>query len=164
MWGTIMKRYYTLAALFLMASVLTACWMMGDRGYTMEPVGMEKAGDQEQWTKKFDGFELQTDRIGGLIGEWWIHPQFAISTGSQPVTIESIELQTAKGVYPAKIGDQSRVIPALTNHEILSVSWRFSEDTPASEIMGDSGRILFRLKIGSEEKFAEIAYVRGKCC
>jgi hypothetical protein len=160
----IMKRFYTLTAACLMTSILTACWVIGDRGYSMEPVGMEKAGNQEQWTKKFDGFELQTNRIGGLIGEWWIAPQFAISTGSQPVTIESIELRTAKGVYPAKIGVQSRVIPALTNHEMLSVYWRFSEDTSASEIMGDSGRILFRLIVGSEEKFAVIAYARGKCC
>lgn len=44
-----------------------------------------------------------------------------------------------KEVYPAKIKDQSRAIPALTNHQMLSVSWKFSEDTPASEIMGDSG-------------------------
>jgi hypothetical protein len=159
-----MKRSYTFAALFLMTSLLTACWMMGDRGYRMEPVGMEKAGNQDQWTKKFDGFELQTNRIAGLIGEWWIDPQLAISTGSQPVTIESIELQTAKGIYPAKIKDQSKVFPARSNHEMLSVSWRFSEDTPASDIMGDSGRILFQLKVGSEEKSAELEYRRGKCC
>jgi len=163
-WRTIVKRHYAFAALFLMAWLLTACWMMGDRGYRMEPVGMGKAENQDQWTKKFDGFELQTNRIGGLIGEWWIDPQLTISTGSQPVTIESIELQTAKGVYPAKLKDQSKVIPARSNHERLSVSWRFSEDTSASEIMGDSGRIVLHLKLGSEDKSAEIEYRRGKCC
>ena len=64
----------------------------------------------------------------------------------------------------AKIKDQPKIIPAHSNREMLSVSWRFSEDTPASEIMGDSGRILFHLKVGSEEKSAEIEYRRSKCC
>ncbi len=159
-----MKRHYTLAALILLAWLHSACWMLGDRGYTMEPVGMEKAANQDQWTKQFDGFELQTKRIGGLTGEWWILPQLTISTGSQPVTIESIELQTAKGVYPAEIKDQSRVIAARSHHEPLSVFWRFGEDTHASDIMGGSGRIMFHLKVGSEDKSAEIEYRRGKCC
>jgi subtilase family serine protease len=98
------------------------------------------------------------------VGEWWIDPQLTISTGSQPVTIESIDLQTSKGVYPANIKNQSKIIPALSNHEILSVSWEFSRNTPASEIMGDSGRLLFHLKVVIEDKTAEIEYRRSKCC
>jgi cytochrome bd-type quinol oxidase subunit 1 len=49
---TQMKRHFALTTLILVASLLSACWMMGDRGYRMEPVGMEKVGNQDQWSKK----------------------------------------------------------------------------------------------------------------
>jgi len=152
---------YALAALFLAATLLTACWMMGDPGYRMEPVGMEKI-NQNQWVKKSDGFDLQTNAIGGLTGEWWIDPHLAISTGPKPVTIQSVELQAAKGVYPATIKEESKVIPALSSLTILNLSWRFEEDTPAPGILGDSSRIVFHLKVGNKQQTADIEYKRSK--
>jgi hypothetical protein len=146
-------------------SLLASCWTIGDPGYRMQPVGLEKAAAPGyQWAKKFDGFELQAKDIGGLIGEWWIDPQLTISTDSQPVTIESIELRTAKRIYPASINDKSKVIPAFSDHKLLSISWRFSEDTPAPEILGDSSRIVLYLKVGNETKTIDIDYKRVKCC
>jgi hypothetical protein len=137
--------------------------MLGDPGYRMEPVGMEKI-NQKQWVKKFDGFELHTETIRGMTGESWIDPNLAISTGQMAVTIESIELQTSKGHFPAKVRDELRVIPALSSEIMLHASWRFQENTRAPEILGESVQIVIHLKVGDLEQTPEMEYRRVSCC
>ena len=149
--------------LLLIAPTLSTCLAIGDRGYRMEPVGMEKVG-KGQWARKFDGFEVQTMTIRGLVGEWWLDPDISISTDSQPVTVENIELKTPKGVYPATMSGGPKLIPALSSHEMLPISWRFNEDTPAPEILGESSRIVLHLRMGKEAKTVEITYREAKCC
>lgn len=137
--------------------LLTAC----DPGYDMHPIGMEKIGTQEQWNSKFDGFELRVNKIGGLIGEWWMSLYVMITTESKPVTIESVELQTPRGIYPAEINNGLKIIPAFSNSEKIYISWHFKDQTPAVEIMGDSSRIIFHMKVGNEKKTVEIEYKRA---
>lgn len=134
---------------------------MGDPGYRMEPVGVEKI--HQHWVRTYDGFELQAEAIGGLIGESWADPHLTISTGPEPITIERIELQTSHGVYAAEPDNSPIVIPARSSQTALNAYWMFKENTTAPSILGKSARIALHLKVGDVARVAEIEYKRIYC-
>jgi hypothetical protein len=129
----------------------------------MDPVGLEKVG-RYHWVKKFDGFELQTRSLQGMVGEWWVGPDLTISTGSQPVIIERMELETPKGGYPANRFIEPQLVPPHSKHETIRMYWEFREGMEAPQILGDVSRIVFHLKVAGKEKLAEIWYRRAECC
>ena len=134
----------------------------------MDPLEIGGTETHKHWANHFDGFKLEADYIRGLRGEGFIDPYLVISTDSKPISIESIELITPTGRFPAEIPEQSKLIPAFTHSKRLLNSWMLHDSTNAShpvaaaEIMGKSSRILLHLKVGEKETVAEIDYRRVK--
>jgi hypothetical protein len=159
------RRIPTIIALFLALTVLSSCWAMGDHGFRMEPVGMDRIDSQNLWTKRFDGFELRVGKIEELIGEWWLNPNIAITTDSQPVTVLGADLYVESAFYqPTPILEPTVVIPAFSRVRPLAFWWDFSKRKTADKALGESSRIVLHLRVGSKTEIAEIVYKRVKCC
>lgn len=135
----------------LFALILVSC----DPGYDMKPVGMK-----EIWSKRFDGFELHVNRISGLIGESWVSLYATINAGSKPVTINSVEMKTSKGIYQGNIyiNDGLRNIAAFSGKD-LDINWALGNGNSAIDTVGESITVTFNLQVGSENKTAKVKYI-----
>ena len=105
-------------------------------------------------------YVIQTRGFGGLIGESWASPDFSIHNNSQPITVESVELHTKDGVYPAKIWPQNRSAPVGGSDVCcLGISWDFDK-RPAEAVLGDRCEVIMKLKVGTENREVKIMFER----
>ena len=95
----------TLAQCLIVTAALLALGC--DPGYRLRPVAWTEQPDH-RWSHDFEGFSLQTGFLGGLVGEWWLHPTFEVFGNSERVTLKGASLQTAKGRYPGVV-DRVRI-------------------------------------------------------
>jgi hypothetical protein len=124
----------------------------------MKPVGWTETS-AHVWSKDFGDFTLQSHGIGGFIGEWTFSPEFEIRDNSKPVAVEAAELHSKSGVYPAKIREENRVVPANCRQGCkLGVEWEFDSEHAAPEILGDHSEIVLKLKVGWESREARVEF------
>ena len=134
-----------------------------DPGYRLRPVAwMEQPGAGHRWSRDFDGFSLRTRSLGGLVGEWWLHPTFEVLGNSERVTLKGASLRTAKDRYPGVVDPLTASV--APGGGPLGVHWDFGRDHPAPEVLGDRAEIALDIDVGSRLYTVRIEYERTSCC
>jgi hypothetical protein len=137
----------------------------------MEPVISGNVGKTN--IQHFDGFDLTTGTIGGLVGELSVYLDVAINAGEKPVTIESADLITSDRIYAAKVYDRSHVDIVSPNvpREFLeerhfTLGWELYDSKSnapfkgAAYVLSKKAQIVLHLRIGEKETVTEIDYKR----
>lgn len=128
----------------------------GDPGYRLYPIGWDTRSDRK-WTKRFTDFEIQTRGVGGLIGDWWVDPDLQIYNNTKSISVESAELRTPTEKFSAEIYSSNAIPPSTSGYHI-PVEWKFAQNRPAREVLGDRCEIVLNLKVGGESRRIEIQY------
>jgi len=135
--------------------VLCTSYACGDPGFRMRPIGWDKISNNE-WSKQFGDFSIQSRGIEGLIGHDSIDPNLQVRSNSKPILVESASLITATGTLPGRIyGD---VIPPSTSSYHLPIEWVVEHDRPAYEVLGSRCEIHLLLKVGTQPRDIRIEY------
>lgn len=139
----------------LLLALFCSC---GDPGYRLQPVGWHSMSEGK-WTKKFDDFEIHTRGIEGLIGEWWVDPDFQIVNNTKTIQVEGAELRTATEKFFAEVYSKNPIPPSKNGYHI-PIEWRFEQKRAAPGVLGDHCEIVLNLRVGGEVRQITVEYVK----
>lgn len=139
----------------LMALSLTAC----DSGLIYMPSGVTFYDGY--WHKMVEPAELRVRTLGNLVDAKFMGVEVSIVNHSslESIGVASVTLETKKGKYAGKV----RIGDIDPGHESKGAFfWEFEE--PVREILIEPVRLVITIRIGREEKTAEVDFtpIRSK--
>jgi hypothetical protein len=148
-------RVHALLCILIWLSLVTNC---GDPGYRLRPVGWQRVAKNE-WSGRFGDVELRSGGIRGLIGDSSVEPDLRIHN-SEAVSLESAELLTPTGKYPAEVYG-NRVIPPSAGDYHFPIQFNVNKGEQISKAIGESCTIILKVKTGKESREIKIDYERN---
>jgi hypothetical protein len=134
-----------------------------DPGFDYRPRGWQTEDEYNYlWSSSFNGVELRTSGIWGLIGDRNISPEFEIHNGTeQLLSLESAELATDAGRYFGELPDggaiEWRTVEPGSKGR-FPVRW--NTDESAIDFLGANPSVILTFRLGDELRQMEITYER----